>query len=65
MTASESQKRATARYDKQNTIPVYLKLNRKTDADILHKLDSVENRQGYIKCLIRSDIAKGEDNAEG
>jgi hypothetical protein len=34
-----------------------LKLNLKTDADILEKLESVGNRQGYIKELIRKDLA--------
>ena len=28
------------------------------DADILEKLDSVQNKQGYIKDLIRADIAR-------
>lgn len=46
------------RYDKANCCGVYLKLNIKTDADILARLESVENRQGYIKGLIRADIAR-------
>lgn len=46
------------RYDKANCRGVYLKLNVKTDADILARLESVENRQGYIKGLIRADIAR-------
>lgn len=29
-----------------------------TEADILEKLSSVENKAGYIKSLIRADIAK-------
>ena len=29
-----------------------------TDADILAKLDKVESKQGYIKSLIRADLAK-------
>ena len=37
-------------------------LNRKTDADILQKLSEVENKQGYIKDLIRKDIAKSTTN---
>jgi len=28
------------------------------DADVLDKLDSVSSKQGYIKELIRADIAK-------
>ena len=46
-----------AKYDAANTTGVYLKLNLKTDSDILEKLSSVPNRQGYIKQLIRQDIA--------
>ncbi len=48
------------KYDKKNCKPVYLKLNKKTDKDILEKLDSVESKQGYIKKLIRQDIEKGK-----
>jgi hypothetical protein len=35
-----------------------LKLNTTTDADILEALEASGNRQGYIKSLIRADIAK-------
>ena len=56
--ASEAQLRAKKKYDQHNTRQVMLKLNIKTDADILAKLDAEDNRQGYIKQLIRADIAK-------
>lgn len=52
---SEAQKRATERYRKKSIKGVYLKLNINTDADILEKLGTVENVQGYIKNLIRAD----------
>lgn len=45
-------------YDEQNTVQVKLKLNINTDADILSKLESVPNKQGYIKELIRKDIER-------
>ncbi len=45
-----------ARYDRENTTRVVLKLNNKTDADILEKLQQVDNKQGYIKELIRKDL---------
>ena len=45
------------KYDKANTTQIRMKLNLKTDADILEKLESVGNKQGYIKALIRADIA--------
>ena len=52
----ESIKKAVAKYDKQNTKQIILKLNTNTDADILEHLDG-KNKQGYIKELIRKDIA--------
>ena len=53
-------KEADARYDSTHTRQIKLKLNLKTDADILEKLDSVDSKQGYIKELIRKDI-KAQD----
>lgn len=55
---SEAQKRAQSKYDKNNTHSVLFKFNLTGDADILSKLDSVENKQGYIKELIRKDLRK-------
>lgn len=46
------------RYAAKNIVRVVVQLNRKTDADILKHLEGVENRQGYIKSLIRADIAR-------
>lgn len=47
-----------ARYDAANTRKVTFKFNTGTDADILAKLDGVNNKQGYIKQLIREDLKK-------
>lgn len=44
------------RYDRKNTTRLYIKLNNNTDSDILEALDKVENKQGYIKELIRKDL---------
>lgn len=55
---SEARKKAQARYDAAHTKQVMLKLNTTTDADILEALEASGNRQGYIKALIRADIAK-------
>lgn len=51
--------RQQADYDRRNTTQIILKLNRNTDADILEHLSRQANRQGYIKTLIRADIARG------
>jgi hypothetical protein len=53
-----AQKRAKAKYDENNTIQVKLKLNLKTDKDIIEALERSENKQGYIKELIRADLQK-------
>ena len=45
-------------YDAKNTVKVCLKLNLKYDADILAALEASGNKQGYIKSLIRADLAK-------
>ena len=45
-----------SRYDAANTVQVKLKLNIRTDADILARLASVPSMQGYIKELIRKDM---------
>lgn len=60
--ATDAQKRAAAKYDRMHTRQIVLKLNVHTDADVLQRLDSVDNRQGYIKRLVREDIARGSDN---
>lgn len=49
------------RYDATHTVQVKLKLNIKTDADILEKLKTVPSKQGYIKELIRKDMNKGTE----
>lgn len=51
-----AQKRAKEKYDKKNTMQVKLKLNKKTDVDIIKALENSGNKQGYIKRLIRSDL---------
>ena len=56
--ATKAQLEAGKKYDKENTKKIILKLNLKTDDDILKKLAEVDNKQGYIKNLIRSDINK-------
>lgn len=47
-------------YDRENTTRINLKLNNRTDTDIIEKLRSVESIQGYIKQLIRKDMMKGD-----
>lgn len=58
---SDAALRAVKKYDKAHKgdfKSVYMKLNKEKDSDILEKLSSVGNVQGYIKALIRADIQK-------
>ena len=48
--------KASIKYNARNTKQIKMNLNIKTDDDILAKLASVPNIQGYIKELIRKDI---------
>ena len=45
-------------WDKENTRRIRFKLNLRTDADILEKLDAEPNLAGYLKRLVREDIAR-------
>jgi hypothetical protein len=45
-------------YDRKNTKLIGMKLNKNTDADILTFLEGIENVQGYLKELVRKDMAK-------
>nr|DAJ59139.1 MAG TPA: hypothetical protein [Caudoviricetes sp.] len=47
-------------YNKGKTSTVTIRLVHSTEQDIIEKLDSVPNKNGYIKALIRADIAKSK-----
>lgn len=56
---TDAAKKAQKKYDEANKGKyrnVFVKLNRETDKDIIEKLESVDNIQGYLKALIRADI---------
>ena len=56
--STEAEKRAKAKYDKEYAKGLYIKLNIKTDKDIIRWLWDQRNNQGRIKELIREDIAR-------
>ena len=47
-----------AKKEKEYTRRYQLKLNTNTDKDVIERLSEQESMQGYIKRLIREDIAK-------
>lgn len=46
------------RYDKAHMKQFLLKFHLVNDADVIEKLSSVPNMQGYIRQLVREDIAR-------
>ena len=48
-------------WQKENSVQYHFKAMKRTESDIINKLDSVPNKAGYIKALIRADIAKNDD----
>lgn len=52
------------RYRKKNLWPLSISLNRATEQGLIEQVQRQKNKQGYIKSLIRADIAKTK-NQEG
>ena len=52
------------KYDTANCKYYGLKLNQKTDGDIIAKLDTMQSVQGYIKQLVRNDISTSKAGAD-
>ena len=57
MTANEKKYAYDLQYNRENARQIKFSFSKKYDADILSYLDSLPNKQGYIKALIRADIA--------
>lgn len=54
------------KYDKESTKNYAVKVMKNTEPEIFEKLESIENKAGYIKKLIRKDIENRSENlAEG
>lgn len=54
---TEAQKRAKARYDAKTT-QIVLRLRNEADADVIERLKSVPEKTGYVRRLVRDDIAR-------
>lgn len=61
--ASEAQKKAVAKYDAANTVQFKIKLNKNNDAEMIKFLQGLDNRQGYLKDLIKKDMEKKKGDA--
>lgn len=55
---------AQRKYDSANCRFYHLKLNLRTDADVISKLETVPSKQDYIRQLIRKDLAATDKKEE-
>ena len=58
MAMTDAQIRANEKWRKANTVSVMFRVNKSTDADVLEKLESVDNKRAYLLGLIRKDTGK-------
>ena len=56
--ATKSEIKAATKYNAANTKLLQIRLNFKTDADIIAHLETVSPKMGYVKKLIREDMVK-------
>lgn len=60
MSTREARRRAAKKYQAENTRLLQIRLNFRTDKDILDKLSEKESMSGYVKKLIRDDINRSK-----
>lgn len=60
----EREKTAQERWLKSNSVNLNIRLMLRTEQDIIARLDEVDSKAGYIKRLIREDIAR-QEKSEG
>lgn len=53
---SAAQLKSIQKYNKEQTVTVLLRLNKKTDADLIERLGKVPSKNGYLRKLIYEDI---------
>lgn len=56
MAISEAQKKASAKYVKENVREIKLKVNKRTETALYEWMESIENKQGYLKELVLADM---------
>ena len=61
MTIADRKLTPQERYDAKNVRRYVLKVVIPTEPDILEKLEAEPNKNGYIKRLIREDIARSQN----
>ena len=60
MSTPPSKKKYDMKYQKENIVRIAFALNKNTDAEVIEKLRSVENKNAYIKQLILDERSRGD-----
>lgn len=60
MMKTEARKRQNTEWKKANAVRVSIRLYKNTDADLLAFLDTVDNKQGLIKRLLREEMNRAK-----
>lgn len=60
MSTREARHKAVRKYQAENTKLLQIRLNFRTDQNILDKLSEEESMSGYVKKLIRNDINRSK-----
>ena len=63
MAYKNARSKAATKYNAVSTVGFTVRLNAKTDADIITALESVKNKNALIKGLLREAIAAGKTGA--
>lgn len=45
-------------YNREHTVTILLRFNKKTDKDIIERFNSVGNKVAYVKRLVREDMKR-------
>lgn len=56
--------KSNAKYEKENLLRVLVKFNRKTEPDLVERMESQENKAGYLKRLVKDDIERDAQENE-
>lgn len=55
---------SNAKYEKENLLRVMVKFNRKTEPELVERMESQENKAGYLKRLVKDDIERDAQENE-
>lgn len=55
---------SNAKYEKENLLRVLVKFNRKTEPELVERMESQENKAGYLKRLVKDDIERDAQENE-